>query len=199
MIRTLMLLPERVARQLEKIGFLGPLALRLYLAPVFWMAGTQKLYNMESTISWFGNPDWGLGLPYPTLLAYLATYTEIFGAIALLLGFATRWFSIPLIITMVVAMVSVHWDNGWLAISSNTSEASIRLSGFLDWLQQNYPQRHKFITELGTPVILNNGIEFAVTYLIMLLSLVFTGAGKYLSLDYWILVMCRKMNHNCGK
>ena len=43
--------------------FLAPLALRLYLVPVFWMAGSGKLNNMESTIAWFGNPDWGLGLP----------------------------------------------------------------------------------------------------------------------------------------
>ena len=35
-------------------------------------------------------------------------------------------------------------------------------------------------------MILNNGIEFAVTYFIMLLALFFTGGGKYLSFDYWI-------------
>jgi uncharacterized membrane protein YphA (DoxX/SURF4 family) len=35
-------------------------------------------------------------------------------------------------------------------------------------------------------VILNNGIEFAATYFIMLLALFFIGAGKYLSVDYWI-------------
>jgi hypothetical protein len=33
---------------------------------------------------------------------------------------------------------------------------------------------------------LNNGIEFGVTYFIMLLSLFFTGAGKVVSADYWI-------------
>lgn len=31
--------------------FLAPLALRLYLVPVFWMAGSGKLNNMESTIA----------------------------------------------------------------------------------------------------------------------------------------------------
>ena len=31
-----------------------------------------------------------------------------------------------------------------------------------------------------------NGVEFAVTYLIMLLALAFLGAGRYVSLDYWI-------------
>jgi uncharacterized membrane protein YphA (DoxX/SURF4 family) len=58
----------------------------LYLAPVFWMAGTNKLANMESTIEWFGNPEWGLGLPLPALMAWLAALTEAGGAILLLLG-----------------------------------------------------------------------------------------------------------------
>jgi uncharacterized membrane protein YphA (DoxX/SURF4 family) len=43
----------------QGIDFLGPLALRLYLAPVFWMAGTEKLGDIESTAAWFGNPDRG--------------------------------------------------------------------------------------------------------------------------------------------
>ena len=47
----------------RSLDFLAPLALRLYLAPVFWMAGTQKLGSMESTIEWFGNPDW----PWPAV------------------------------------------------------------------------------------------------------------------------------------
>ena len=62
------------------IDFLGPLALRLYLVPVFWVAGTNKLGSIENVAAWFGNPDWGLGLPAPTLMAYLATYTEVLGA-----------------------------------------------------------------------------------------------------------------------
>jgi len=33
---------------------------------------------------------------------------------------------------------------------------------------------------------LNNGIEFAATYFIMLLALFFTGAGRYASVDYWV-------------
>jgi len=43
-----------------------------------------------------------------------------------------------------------------------------------------------WLTAKGNLVILNNGIEFAVTYLLMLLVLFFNGAGKFLSLDYWI-------------
>ncbi len=66
------------------IDFLAPLALRLYLVPVFWMAGSQKIAHMDNTIDWFGNPDWGLGLPFPSLLAHLAAYTEAVGALLLL-------------------------------------------------------------------------------------------------------------------
>jgi len=47
------------------VDFLAPLALRLYLVPIFWMAGTKKLGSFESTVEWMGNPDWGLGLPFP--------------------------------------------------------------------------------------------------------------------------------------
>ena len=43
-----------------------------------------------------------------------------------------------------------------------------------------------WLTEHGSLVMLNNGIEFAATYFIMLLSLFFTGAGRWVSLDAWI-------------
>ena len=60
----------------RKADFLGPLALRLYLVPIMWMAGTHKLNGFSNTVAWFGNPDWGLGLPFHTLMAGLATGTE---------------------------------------------------------------------------------------------------------------------------
>jgi uncharacterized membrane protein YphA (DoxX/SURF4 family) len=178
--------------------FLASLALRLYLAPILWMAGTKKWGSMESTIEWFGNPDWGLGLPFPAVMAYLATLTEIFGAVFLLVGFAVRWISVPLMITMVVAAVSVHWQNGWLAIAEGsglfaterTQGAIERLDRAKDILQEH--ANYSWITENGSLVMLNNGIEFAATYFIMLLALFFIGAGKYFSIDYWIARTWRK-------
>lgn len=174
------------------LDFLGPLALRLYLVPVFWMAGTNKLNSFDSTAEWFGNPDWGLGLPFPELMAALATGTEVLGAVLLLLGFAVRWISIPLMVTMVVAMVTVHWQNGWLAIAEGgglfaterTEGAIERLDRARELLQEH--GNYDWLTENGSFVVLNNGIEFAATYFIMLLALFFIGAGRYLSLDYWI-------------
>jgi len=179
---------------LDKIkffDFIAPLLLRLYLVPIFWMAGTKKLGSMEDTIAWFGNPDWGLGLPLPGLMAYLATYTEVIGAIFLFFGISVRWISIPLMFTMFIAAVSVHWQNGWLAIAEGsgffatdrTVGAIERLDRAKSILQEN--ANYSWLTENGSLVILNNGIEFAATYFIMLLALMYLGAGK-LSIDHFL-------------
>jgi uncharacterized membrane protein YphA (DoxX/SURF4 family) len=172
----------------RKADFLGPLALRLYLVPVFWVAGTNKLDGMDNVINWFGNPDWGLGLPFPALMAWLAVSTEVLGAVALLLGFATRWFCIPLMIQMVVAATMVHWHNGWQAVAdpmspfanANVQGAIERLDKAKDLLREHGD--YEWLTETGNFIVSNNGIEWAVTYFLMLLALFFTGAGK-ISLD----------------
>lgn len=168
---------------LRAIDFLAPLALRLYLVPVFWMAGTKKLADIDSTAAWFGNPDWGLGLPMPELMAWAAALTEAGGAVLLLVGFATRWISIPLMITMVVAALTVHLQHGWAAIAE-TAESAERLSAATSLLQRH--GNYEWLTGSGEFVILNNGIEFAATYFIMLLALFFIGGGRYLSVDHWI-------------
>ncbi len=173
------------------VDFLGPLALRLYLVPVFWVAGTNKLDGMDNVIAWFGNADWGLGLPFPALMAWLAVSAEVLGAIALLIGLATRWFAIPLMITMLVAAFKVHWSNGWQAVADPMSPfagagidgAMERLDRAKDILREH--GNYDWLTETGNFVISNNGIEWAITYFVMLLALFFTGAGK-LSLDHLI-------------
>ncbi len=183
---------------LESVGFIGPLLLRLYLVPIFWIAGTKKIGSMESTIEWFGNPDWGLGLPFPTLMAWMASLTEAGGAILLLFGLGVRWISIPLMATMVVAALTVHLQNGWLAIAEGAGFfATERTVGAIDRLDRakdilKEHGNYSWLTENGSLVILNNGIEFAATYFIMLLALLVIGAGKYASLDYCI---AKKFRH----
>lgn len=182
MIGLLNLLQDLLDR-FRALDFLAPLAMRLYLVPVLWMAGSTKLEDMDSTIAWFANPDWGLGLPMPELMAWAATLTEAGGAVLLLIGLATRWIAIPLMVTMVVAAITVHWVNGWAAIAA-TAESSERLDAATSLLQQH--GNYDWLTGSGEFVILNNGIEFAATYFIMLLALFFVGGGRYLSVDYWI-------------
>jgi len=183
---------QRLLDTTRAFDFLGPLALRLYLVPVFWMAGTKKLADMDSIIEWFGNPDWGLGLPFPEIMAWAAALTEAGGAVLLLIGFAVRWISVPMMVTMVVAAVTVHWPNGWLAIAEGSGAfATERTMGAVERLDRakEILQTHgnyDWLTQNGSFVVLNNGIEFAATYFIMLLVLFFIGAGRFFSMDYWI-------------
>ena len=90
---------QKFIEQLKNFDGIPSLLLRLYLAPIFIMAGYGKMQfiNPEVTglanfltspdiISWFGNAEWGLGLPFPTFLANIATWTEFFGGWLLLVG-----------------------------------------------------------------------------------------------------------------
>ena len=184
--------------------FLAPLAIRLYLAPIFLVAGMNKFNNLDATTEWFGNAEWGLGLPYPDILAKLATGTELIGAILLVLGLAVRWVSIPLMVTMAVAALKVHAVNGWQSIADGSSAFASQylgplafedISGAAERLQkareilQEYGN-YDWLTEKGNFIISNNGMEMAVTYFIMLLVLFFMGGGKVFSIDFWLRRRC---------
>ena len=124
--------------------------------PVFWVAGTNKLagegvdgFVDPNVVNWFGNPDWGLGLPFPALMAFLAVTAEIGGAIALLLGLGTRWFAIPLMVTMLVAAFKVHWDNGWQAIADPMSPWATRTSK-APWNVSTWRDEYSAKTATGT-------------------------------------------------
>lgn len=179
------------------VDFLGPLALRIYLAPIFILAGWGKLKDLESTAYYFGEY---LGLPFPDLMAFLAGATEFFGGIAILVGIATRWLSIPLMVTMIVAAVSAHWSNGWHALPETTLTVPWEWrTDLIDAAQERKQMANSileqhgninWLTEAGSFTVLKNGIEFAATYFIMLLMLFFTGAGKA-SIDH---ILNRKFN-----
>lgn len=182
---------------LQHLDGIAPLLLRWYLVPIFWMAGSRKidfstLLPHDNVVEWFGNPDWGLGMPVPTLMALLAGWSEVLGALCLAVGFAVRWISIPLMVTMAVAAITVHWENGWQVITDvdapfaneRVRESAIRLEAAKSILKEHGD--YDWLTSHGEFTIINNGIQFAATFFIMLLSLFFTGGGRYVSVDYWL-------------
>ncbi|MBZ9612913.1 HvfX family Cu-binding RiPP maturation protein [Rheinheimera maricola] len=191
-MQTVLFFYQRAINASQYLSGLAPLLLRLYLAPVLLQAGWNKYRHFDNTVAWFGNADWGLGLPMPALLTCLAITAEIVGAVFLMLGLFTRLVSIPLMVTMLVAIFAVHWPNGWLAIADSSSwlaneqvlDSADQLSAAKQLLQQH--GNYDWLTSKGNIVILNNGIEFASTYFVMLLSLFFTGAGRYTSLDHYL-------------
>lgn len=108
--------------RLAALEGLPSLALRLYLVPVFWMAGMSKWQAIADASAPFAN-------------------TRVEAA-------AER-------IAQARELLRTHGDYDWLTAS-------------------------------GPMVILNNGIEFAATIIVMLLALLWLGDGRYASIDYWL-------------
>lgn len=188
----------------KRFDFVAPLILRIYLVPVFFFAGRNKwdplaegaslnpLEGLGDVADWFGNSDWGLGLPAPMFMAAMVWFVEYVGALALLLGAGVRWVCVTLMFTMMVAAATVHWENGWQAVhdpkspyaSEDAGAAIERLNRSKSILREHGD--YGWLTAHGSLVSLNNGIEWAATYFIMLFTLFFFGGGRYFSVDYWI-------------
>ena len=90
------------------------LIVRLFLGVIFFAHGAQKVFG------WFGGP--GLkntinffrgSLGIPPALAVLAAFTECFGGLAVFLGLLTRLAALGLVVTMLVAIATVHGKNGF--------------------------------------------------------------------------------------
>src|SRR6202008_2342603 len=90
--------------QLERIAWLPPLSMRLFVGYFFLETGWGKIHNLDGFIQRF--IQWGI--PRPGFLAPLSAYTELVGGALTVLGLGTRLVSIPIIINMIVAIVSVN-------------------------------------------------------------------------------------------
>lgn len=189
---------QKAVNALQNADGIPSLLIRLYLAPIMMQAGWMKFQGFDDIVAWFGNTEWGLGLPFPELMAFLAASTELVGGALLVVGLFTRLISIPLMVTMVVAALTAHIQNGWLAIADSNSwlangtifynesvmAAAEKKQRAIEILQEH--GNYDWLSSSGSFTILNNGIEFAATYFVMLLALLFIGGGRYLSLDYYL-------------
>ena len=84
---------------------------RLIVAYGFYEPAVKKWQDIDSIATWFGS----MGIPFPTLNAYMAATTELLGVVLLTLGLFTRLISVPLMAVMVVAIVTVHLAHGFSA------------------------------------------------------------------------------------
>ena len=98
----------------------APLGLRLVLAWEFWESAHMKLTGSN----WFHQIQDQFPFPFnvvpPEISWTLATVFETAGAFALLVGLATRYFALSLLVLDLVAWYAVHaghgynvCDNGW--------------------------------------------------------------------------------------
>ncbi len=89
---------------------LGLALIRLILGVVFAFHGAQKLFGwfggfgIDGTAQFFS----GIGLPLPTLSAYLAGGVELFGGLLVMAGLLTRTSAAATAFTMFVASFTAH-------------------------------------------------------------------------------------------
>lgn len=147
-----------LTERLDGVGdWLAPLGLRLVLAWEFWEAGIGK-YRGEN---WFAGIQSDFPFPFnlvPADLSWaMATWFELGGAVALLLGLGTRFFAFNLFVLTMVATASVHWPMDWQTLKDLAMGYAISDKGF-------------------------GNFKLPLIFAVMLLPLVLKGAGKF-SLD----------------
>jgi len=154
---------------LRGFDFLPPLLLRLFLAPLFWISGSQKLGLFTADYVWFNPLTWAnpetvkataeamASLPligsFSSILPYAIGGLEVVGAFLLFIGFAVRWISLPL-----------------LALIALT--ALIALNG-----QDIFATLKDLLMTHGYTDMSNTAFGKAIVYFIMLLTLFFMWFG----------------------
>lgn len=93
-----------VRARIESAAFVGSLLARLSVGALFVTSGWGKLQNLERVVGYFNE----LGIPAPHLQAPFIATLELVGGWALIFGMATRFFSLGLAATMLVAVVTAR-------------------------------------------------------------------------------------------
>jgi putative oxidoreductase len=145
-------------RSLDKSApWLALLMLRILIGWEFLEAGLEK-FNGQN---WFVDIQSQFPFPFsvvPTAISWqMATWFEIIGGAALIIGLGTRFFALNLIILTIVAISAVHWPADWSTFAELMKGYVITSDGF-------------------------GNFKLPVLFLAMLVPLVFFGPGK-LSLD----------------
>ena len=163
---------------LRGLDFLPPLLLRLFLAPLFWVSGSQKLGLFTSDYVWYNPLTWVnpetvqstaeamSSLPIigglSDILPYAVGILEIAGAFLLFIGFAVRWISLPLLaLVALTALVALNGENIFSALKD-----LLMTHGYTD--------------------MSNSSFGKAIVYFLMLLTLFFMGAGRFFSVDWFL-------------
>lgn len=94
-------------------AYLSMLPLRLLLAYEFWESGVEKYLGQNWFADIQGQFPWPFSVVPVDVSWFLATWFELVGAVALVLGLGTRFFSVSLVILTWVAIEAVHVGHGY--------------------------------------------------------------------------------------
>ena len=134
----------------------APLPLRLIVGYGFMAHGFAKLSRGPET---FAVVLHTLGIPMPSLLAWVTTLVELIGGFCVLIGAFVPIVSLPMAVVLLTALFTIHLPYGFFSVKL----AQVSESG----------------TKFG-PV----GYEIILLYLASLTTLVLEGAGPF-SIDHW--------------
>jgi putative oxidoreductase len=95
----------QAAAMIDRLQPLFALALRIYVARVFFFSGLTKLHDWNLTLALFRN-EYHVPLLPPAAAALLGTCAELGLPVLLLAGFGTRFAAVALFVFNVVAAIS---------------------------------------------------------------------------------------------
>ncbi|MCY3817960.1 MAG: DoxX family protein [Gammaproteobacteria bacterium] len=164
-IRSILNIEGRVRTWLNVAGgYVSLLMLRLLLGYEYLDSGLAKLGGTN----WFARIDFPF--PFSLLSAdanwFLATWFEIAGAVLLIVGFATRYVSMCLIVVTLVAIHAAHLPTDGFG----------SISDLLDGYR---------ISRQCEDGVCTGNYKLPVIFLVMFIPLAFSGGGK-LSADRWL-------------
>ena len=127
----LIAIKKSVIRSLDGAApWLGLLAVRVLMGWEYLEAGLEKFRGQN----WFAEIQSQFPFPFsvvPSTISWqMATWFEIFGGMALIIGLGTRFFALSLIILTVVAISAVHWPADWTTVSELLKGYVITEDGF---------------------------------------------------------------------
>ncbi|HEX6042723.1 DoxX family protein [Longimicrobium sp.] len=95
----------------SRYGDLGLTVIRVVTGIVFFMHGWTKVFvwGFEGTSAGFAQ----MGIPLAGVMGPFVGLLELLGGLALVAGLATRYISVPLAVTMIVAILQVHLGAGF--------------------------------------------------------------------------------------
>jgi putative oxidoreductase len=119
-------LRSRLVTLAQKLAPLAPALIRLTVGVVFVQTGWAHVTHMPETIAAFRDD---FGVPFPELNAHVASYTELVGGLAVLLGLGARLAALPLAFTMLVAIATAKRGE----LSGFNFDGFTTLLGFSEW------------------------------------------------------------------
>jgi putative oxidoreductase len=151
----------RLTELLDRVGdWLPALMIRLLLGYEYFESGLMKYRGGN----WFAQIQDQFPFPFHIIHAdiswFLATWSELIGAVMIIFGLFTRFWAFSLIILTIVATAAVHWPDSYSSLGELLKGYAITNKGY-----GNY--------------------KLPVLYLVLFLPLLFSGAGTA-SLDHFL-------------